>query len=276
MSGVLIIKPVSAKLKHDTETFGKMDPFCKVSVEGFSYETKVHSNGGKFPAWRDVFSYNITNQSLMNVEIWDKDTLSNDLVGECTIPLNAIIEKKKSSEWYTLSYKGKNAGEVLIEAEWRPDNNSTQSFSTGNTMPSVMMGGGMGAQPFNPVYGISYMLPQMHMNQQVQPQYVQQQPMMQNVYSQPAPQVMYTQPMQQPQYVQPMSYQQPQPMMQAQPTYVQPQPTYVQPQPQPTYVQQPQPTYMQQQPQYVQPQPMMQQGYPQQGQQQFSYAPPGY
>ena len=265
MSGVLIIKPVSAKLKRDTETFGKMDPFCKVSIEGVSYETKVHSNGGKFPAWKDVLTFNRTNQNLMNIEVWDKDTFNDDMIGECTVPLTTIIEKKKSSDWYTLSYKGKNAGEILIEAEWRPDNTSTQNTHVGHTMPSVMMGGGVGAQPFHPAYGVSYMLPQMYMNQQPQPVY---QPVMQPVYAQPTP--VYNQPVQQPQYVQPVSYQ-PQQMMQ--PTYVQPtyaQPTYMQPQPQ----SQPQP-----QPQYVQPQPMMQ-AYPQQMPQtqgqQVNYAPPGY
>lgn len=34
MSGTLIIKALSAKLTRDTETFGKMDPFCVIKVGG--------------------------------------------------------------------------------------------------------------------------------------------------------------------------------------------------------------------------------------------------
>lgn len=36
MSGTLIIKPLNAKLTRDTETWGKMDPFCLVKVGGQS------------------------------------------------------------------------------------------------------------------------------------------------------------------------------------------------------------------------------------------------
>jgi len=31
-TGTLIISPLSAKLTHDTEYFGKMDPYCIVKV----------------------------------------------------------------------------------------------------------------------------------------------------------------------------------------------------------------------------------------------------
>lgn len=34
MPGTIIIKPLSAKLSHDTETFGRMDPFCLVRIGG--------------------------------------------------------------------------------------------------------------------------------------------------------------------------------------------------------------------------------------------------
>lgn len=34
MSGTLLIKPLSAKLTRDTETFGKMDPYCLIRLGG--------------------------------------------------------------------------------------------------------------------------------------------------------------------------------------------------------------------------------------------------
>jgi len=277
MSGLLIIKPISAKLKRDTETFGKMDPFCRIKLGSQEQETKVHNNGGKFPAWTDTLAFQRTNESLMTIQVWDKDTFNNDLIGECTLPLSSFIEKKKTSDWHILSYKGKNAGEILLELEWKKDYKEVKP-QFGHPSQTVMMGGPSTQQPFSPTYGISYVLPQMYMNQQ-QPVYVQ--PMGQPVYSQPMMgQAMYTQPTQQPTYVPQMG----------QPGYSQP--TYVQPMGQPGYVQvgqqsQPmsQPTYYQTQ---TQPQPQMQQMPTQnlyQGQQQQQsmpqpgqnfYAPPGY
>jgi hypothetical protein len=270
MSGLLIVKPISAKLKRDTETFGKMDPFCKVKIGSSEQETRVHQNGGKFPAWTDTLAFQRGNESLMTVQIWDKDTFNNDLIGETTLPLSSFIDKNKSSDWHILSYKGKNAGEILLEVEFKKDYKEvTPQF--GSPSSNVMMGG-TGTQPFSPQFGITYMLPQMYMSQQQQqPVYVQPQ---QQVYSQPIMgQTMYTQPMQQPTYIPQMS----------QPGYSQP--TYVQPMGQPGYVQvgqqtQPmsQPTYYQQQPQT---QTMPTQTY-YQGQQGMSqpgqnyYAPPGY
>ena len=32
MYGQLTVKPVCAKLKHDTENFGKMDPYCVLEI----------------------------------------------------------------------------------------------------------------------------------------------------------------------------------------------------------------------------------------------------
>ena len=240
MSGMLFVKPISAKLKRDTETFGKMDPFCKIKVGNFEQETKVHSNGGKFPAWNDLLTFKRIDENLMTIEVWDKDTFKSDLIGECTLSLVSLIEKKKSSEWHTLSYKGKNAGEVLLDIEWKGEAKQlTPQFNSG-----------FNAQPFNPQHGITYMLPQMYMGQQPQPM---QQPM----YQQPMMgQVMYSQPMQQPMYQQPMS----------QPTYVQPQPGFIPQQQQPMYQQQ-----QQSQPVYYQGQQQQQQQMPQN-----YYAPPGY
>jgi len=247
---MLFVKPISAKLKRDTETFGKMDPFCRIKVGNFEQETKVHNNGGKFPAWNDLLTFKRIDENLMTIEVWDKDTFNSDLIGECTLSLVSVIEKKKSSEWHTLSYKGKNAGEVLLDIEWKGEAKQlTPQFNTG-----------MNAQPFTPQHGITYMLPQMYMGQPQVQAPVYQQPMM--------GQVMYSQPMQQPVYQQPMS----------QPTYVQP--TFIQQQPQ--FIPQQQPMYQQpSQPVYYQPQNQQSQGLYQGQQQQQQmpqnyYAPPGY
>jgi len=224
------------------------------------------------------------------------------LGGECTLPLGTVMEKKKFSEWHILSYKGKNAGEILLEVEWKNEYKEVIPHFGGPT-PMMMGGGSGGQQPFSPTYGVSYMLPQMYMQQQQQPMGFQQQQQQQPMGFQQQPSPMHSQSMQQPMYSsqqmqQPMYTQQP--MSQSSPGYTQSQqtftqttqqPSYVQQQSQPTYVQQQsQPTYLHQQSQpqqmyYAPPTQQMQQmptqGFyqpqmsVQQGEQNF-FAPPGY
>ena len=47
MAGNLVLKPLSAKLIRDTETFGKMDPYCVVEYDGLKQKTTVAKDAGK-------------------------------------------------------------------------------------------------------------------------------------------------------------------------------------------------------------------------------------
>lgn len=53
-SGNLFITIVEGKLSRDTETFGKMDPYCLVEYNGNKYKTITHKSGGKLPHWNHV------------------------------------------------------------------------------------------------------------------------------------------------------------------------------------------------------------------------------
>ena len=54
-SGSLIVKPLSAKLTYDTEIFGSMDPYAKVTIGGLTQKTRTANDMGKNPVWSDVF-----------------------------------------------------------------------------------------------------------------------------------------------------------------------------------------------------------------------------
>ena len=36
---------------HDTEFFGKMDPYCRITIGNHSKETPVDRDAGKTPKW---------------------------------------------------------------------------------------------------------------------------------------------------------------------------------------------------------------------------------
>ena len=48
-SGMLALTVVEARLTRDTETFGKMDPYVKLSTRQQQFKTKVKNGAGKTP-----------------------------------------------------------------------------------------------------------------------------------------------------------------------------------------------------------------------------------
>lgn len=223
-SGNLIIKPLSARLVHDTETFGKMDPFCQIKIGGQIYKTKVAHDAGKFPSWTDTFSFRKSDSDdLGEIEVWDYDSVSkNDQIGTGAFSLNSIIAGgTRSSKWIPLTYKGKNAGEVLLEVEFYPDAAKEKKDATQAAPPY--------GYPYPPMYQAPPMYPPMY----------QPPPYGYPAYQQPPPG-----PYQQPP---PGPYQQPPPG-----PYQQPPGPYQQP---PGPYQQPPPGPYQQPPGYYQPPP---------------------
>ena len=147
MSGNLIIRPLSAKLTRDTETFGKMDPFCVIHFGGQRQQTQVAKDAGKFPSWNDCFSFRRNAEDLITVEVWDQDGVSkNDMIGQGSFALAGVVSKSgKSSNWVQISYKGKDAGQVLLEVEFYPDEKKAAAGAAGGVAygayPGVAMGG---------------------------------------------------------------------------------------------------------------------------------------
>jgi hypothetical protein len=125
--GSLIIRPICAKLTHDTETFGKMDPYCVVKLGSQVQRSAVASNAGKFPNWQDALAFRKTNEDLLSISVWDRDdATSDDLVGETTIPLSRLITNNGHFEdWIELIYKGKKAGDIRIGSMFHPEGSST-------------------------------------------------------------------------------------------------------------------------------------------------------
>ena len=49
--GKLIINLEEADLKRDTETFGTMDPYCKIVYNGKEHKSPTKTDAGKHPKW---------------------------------------------------------------------------------------------------------------------------------------------------------------------------------------------------------------------------------
>ena len=116
-NSMLTLVIVKAELKHDTEMFGKMDPFVKLTSEHLKLQTKVHENGGKKPVWDQPF--NIDPDYLGDeVKFWvlDQDLASQDIIGHCTIKKEELILEEDTTKELDLVYgaKNKNGGKLYI------------------------------------------------------------------------------------------------------------------------------------------------------------------
>ena len=129
MSGTLVIKPVEAKLTHDTETFGKMDPYCQVLIGKEVIKGQVCHSGGKNPKWHnEIISVKRNYEPVCYIELKDKDTVTaDDIIGVTQIDLTTLVPSNITAKWYPIFYKQKSAGEVLLEIVFTPNENPQNS-----------------------------------------------------------------------------------------------------------------------------------------------------
>ena len=120
--GGLVVKPLSANLKKDTDLFGKMDPYCNITVGSNTLKTKVAKDMGKTPSWQDVLNFRVAGEQSIYVAIYDHDTFGKDkFLGECTIQLNDIFIRRNMAQWYEIKANGQEAGQIMISFEFYPD-----------------------------------------------------------------------------------------------------------------------------------------------------------
>ena len=114
--GNLTVKPICAKLTYSTETFGKMDPYCVVTLGTQKHKTRTCNNADKNPNWNDTLSFQLCGEQMIHVALYDKDTFTkDDFICEGNIPLMDVIMSGTSNQWFPLNRKGKNVGDIKVE-----------------------------------------------------------------------------------------------------------------------------------------------------------------
>ncbi len=134
MPATITLKPIEANLRHNTDIFTRMNPYCVFVVENQRFSSQVCKKGGKHPHWSDTVTIPDSNHEKILVEVMDKDLVMPDAqIGSVMMDVQEIKLQGRNSRWYALSYKNKPAGEVLIEFVFHPDieiaEEKIQSFS---------------------------------------------------------------------------------------------------------------------------------------------------
>lgn len=117
--GLLKIKVKEARLFRDTETFGKMDPYCILQFPYNKYRTKTHKNGGKNPKWTDEFEVRVVDlKDEIKYIIMDEDLSSDDTVGVGVMKISSLCINSGITDWFSIFHENKPAGQVLLETKY--------------------------------------------------------------------------------------------------------------------------------------------------------------
>ena len=121
----------------------KANPYCKLTVGSQSFSTKVHNKGGKDPTWGDQFSFQVSNEKELIVEVFDKDNMGKDKsMGENKVSIMDWIAKGQFNGTVDIMDKGrKPCGGVKLSVKFqKPGMGGPGGMSKGPPGPPGMMG----------------------------------------------------------------------------------------------------------------------------------------
>ncbi|KAK7399238.1 hypothetical protein VNO78_10417 [Psophocarpus tetragonolobus] len=121
--GSLEVFLVNAKGLENTDFLCKMDPYVILMCRTQEQKSSVASGQGSEPDWNENFIFNVSEGvSDLRLKIMDSDsTTAHDLVGEVTIPLNALFSEGTIPPTpYNVVKDGKYCGEIKIGLTFTP------------------------------------------------------------------------------------------------------------------------------------------------------------
>ncbi|GIL73843.1 hypothetical protein Vretimale_5038 [Volvox reticuliferus] len=78
----------------DCDWFGKQDPYVKIKLGAREATSSICRNGGRRPIWNEVFNFELTTETTLDLTIMDEDKLMrDDLIGTCSISLATIRQQ---------------------------------------------------------------------------------------------------------------------------------------------------------------------------------------
>lgn len=95
----IIVKVIDATLTQRTGLFDRMvlellfqDPYLVVYYGGDRKKTSVQMGRGKNPRWNEQFVFTRTGDTMLRVQVWDRDILSpDDLIGEGQVNISSVF-----------------------------------------------------------------------------------------------------------------------------------------------------------------------------------------
>ncbi|KAL1310520.1 hypothetical protein AAFC00_000805 [Neodothiora populina] len=126
--GTLVVIVDRAKNLPNRKTMGKQNPYCAARLGKEAKKTETDKRGGQTPKWDQELRFTVhesPDYNNLKVSVFNDDK-KTDLIGEMWVNLEQVVIPGggKKDDWHQLSYKGKYAGEVMLELTYydsRPD-----------------------------------------------------------------------------------------------------------------------------------------------------------
>ena len=136
-------------LKAGQGMFGKADPYAKLRIGTQEFATKPNPGGGKNPIWNEEFTFDISNEKEMEVEVLDKETVGNDkFMGRLKVSIIEWIANGRFEGDLDLQDKmNKPVGRITVACRFERPNAAPGSAAQSNAL--VPVGPGHEA-PFSP------------------------------------------------------------------------------------------------------------------------------
>lgn len=102
-SGKLKLQVLEAQLTRDTEFFGKMDPYCRITYREQVMKTAVRNDAGKHPVWNEGFEIEIQYVGDdINFSVMDKDITKSEPIAYTNMKPSSFNVPGGITEWFDL------------------------------------------------------------------------------------------------------------------------------------------------------------------------------
>ncbi|KAI8996889.1 C2 domain-containing protein [Pilobolus umbonatus] len=124
-AGVLHVAVIEGRKLHDEDLVGKGDPYVELWVDDdHKQKTKVIS-GTNDPVWNQNFTFPLpeSRKHYLYIEVFDKDKVGKDDIGDTKIDLEEVFNGKVLDTWVKLPAKlGLTShGEVHLHIRFVPE-----------------------------------------------------------------------------------------------------------------------------------------------------------
>ncbi|ESW11956.1 hypothetical protein PHAVU_008G073400 [Phaseolus vulgaris] len=122
--GTLEVILTSANHLHNSDFFGKMDPYVILTYRTQEHRSSVAKGAGSKPRWNESFLFTVSDSvSELSLRLMDKDTLTkDDFLGETRINLEPVFDVGSIPESSYNVVKDQNyCGEVKVALTFNPE-----------------------------------------------------------------------------------------------------------------------------------------------------------
>jgi hypothetical protein len=108
--GRIDVRLCAARNLADTQWISKPDPYCILRIENQKFKSTIKDNNLN-PEWNEVFKFNVSdeNSAQLLVEVWNKNVVSDELMGTYNLALNGLQKGVVRDEWFLLQRSRSNA-----------------------------------------------------------------------------------------------------------------------------------------------------------------------